>query len=66
MTRTVIPVFYDAARGGIRCESAITDLLNEREMDNPNNYVTNGLCLLDDPYEGTDILFITIKSNFSI
>lgn len=52
MTRTVIPVFYDAEKGGIRCESAITDLLDEREMTNPNNYATNGLCLLDDPYEG--------------
>lgn len=52
MTRTVIPVFYDAVRGGIRCESAITDLFDESEMVNPNNYATNGNCLLDDPYEG--------------
>lgn len=57
MTSTVIPVFYDAVRGGIRCESAITDLLDEREMLNPNNYATNGLCLLDDPYEGKCFFF---------
>ncbi|KAJ6636684.1 hypothetical protein Bhyg_15277 [Pseudolycoriella hygida] len=52
MTRTVIPVFYDAARGGIRCESAIINLLDEGQMTNSSNYVTNGDCLLDDPYEG--------------
>ncbi|CAF0765002.1 unnamed protein product [Adineta steineri] len=52
MTRTAIPVFYEARRGGLRCESRILNLFNESQMTNPNNYETNGDCLLDDPYEG--------------
>ncbi|KAG4066804.1 hypothetical protein HA402_012871 [Bradysia odoriphaga] len=52
MISTVIPVFYDSKNGGIRCVSIIRDLLNEPEMTNPNNYVTDGDCFLDDPYEG--------------
>jgi hypothetical protein len=65
MTQTVIPVFYEAARGGIRCESGIIDMFNESQITNPNNYYTQGECLLDDPYEGitlklTFVLFISI------
>lgn len=52
MISTIIPVFYDAHNGGIRCVAIIRDVLNEREMTNPNNYVTDGDCFLDDPYEG--------------
>ncbi|CAF1493217.1 unnamed protein product, partial [Adineta steineri] len=52
MTLTAIPVFYEARRGGLRCESRILNLFNESQMTNPNNYETNGDCLLDDPYEG--------------
>ena len=29
MTQTVIPVFYEAKRGGIRCESEIKEMFNE-------------------------------------
>jgi len=54
MTQTAIPVFYEAERGGIRCESGILDMFNESQITNPNNYVTRGTCLLDDPYEGID------------
>lgn len=60
MTLTVIPVFYDAAKGSIRCESAITDMFSENEMTNPSNYATNGLCLLDDPYEGKENLLTLV------
>lgn len=52
MINTMIPVFYDVNNGGIRCVSIIRDLLNVEEMTNPNNYVTDGNCFLDDPYEG--------------
>ncbi|CAF0990223.1 unnamed protein product [Rotaria sp. Silwood1] len=52
MTQTSIPVFYEAERGGIRCESGILNMFNESQTTNPNNYVTRGTCLLDDPYEG--------------
>lgn len=52
MTRTMIPVFYDAAKGGIRCVATIRNLLSESEMTNLDNYDTEGTCLLDDPYEG--------------
>jgi hypothetical protein len=54
MTQTAIPVFYDGERGGIRCVSGIKDMFNTSQMTNPNNYVTIGTCLLDDPYEGID------------
>ena len=52
MTQNAIPVFYEAERGGIRCEAGIKDLFNESLMNDPENYFTNGQCLLDDPYEG--------------
>ncbi len=52
MTQTAIPVFYESERGGLRCESGIKDMFNASQITNPNNYVTIGTCLLDDPYEG--------------
>ena len=52
MTQTAIPVFYEAARGGIRCVTKIINMFNESEITNPSNYVIEGDCLLDDPYEG--------------
>ena len=52
MTQTAIPIFYEAQRGGLRCEAGIVQMFNESLMINPNNYFTAGTCLLDDPYEG--------------
>jgi hypothetical protein len=58
MTQTAIPVFYESERGGLRCESGIKDMFNASQITNPNNYVTIGTCLLDDPYEGIYIVKI--------
>ena len=52
MTQTAIPIFYEARRGGLRCEAGIVQMFNASEMMNPANYFTEGTCLLDDPYEG--------------
>lgn len=52
MLKTVIPVFYDEKRGGIRCVTKILDMFNVSQITNPNNYIIDGTCLLDDPYEG--------------
>jgi hypothetical protein len=58
MTLTAIPVFYEVERGGIRCVSQILDMFNVSQITNPKNYVIDGTCLLDDPYEGIYIVEI--------
>lgn len=56
MMKTVIPIFYEAPKGGIRCVTVIKDLFNVSQMTNPNNYVSADSCLLDDPYEGRPVI----------
>lgn len=53
MTKTAIPIFYEAERGGLRCEAGIIEMFNESLITDPKNYFTQGSCLLDDPYEGS-------------
>ncbi len=60
ITKTVIPVFYEAQRGGIRCESGIKDMFNVSQITNPNNYEAIDRCLLADPYEGIEIIEIHV------
>ena len=63
MTQTAIPVFYEAERGGIRCESRVVNMFNESLITDPKNYVTQGTCLLDDPYEGQPLFSTSSMSH---